>query len=95
MHCKTYSVFTLSSFLQMLACKTRGFSFTRALLGISADELHLCGDPAAVPLVKEMLKVTDDVVEVWHFSYPICRMNFFFKLFMALSISYMKIEILS
>lgn len=48
----------------MLGCKTRGFSFTRALLGISADELHLCGDPAAVPLIQEILKVTGDHIEV-------------------------------
>lgn len=48
----------------MLGCKTRGFSFTRALLGISADELHLCGDPAAVSLIEEILKVTDDDVKV-------------------------------
>ncbi|KAJ4722507.1 ATP-dependent RNA helicase mitochondrial-like [Melia azedarach] len=50
--------------IQMLACQTRGFSFTRALLGISADELHLCGDPAAVPLIQEILKVTGDDVKV-------------------------------
>ncbi|TXG72097.1 hypothetical protein EZV62_000676 [Acer yangbiense] len=50
--------------IQMLGCKTRGFSFTRALLGISADELHLCGDPAAVPLIQEILKVTGDDVKV-------------------------------
>ncbi|XP_075477018.1 DExH-box ATP-dependent RNA helicase DExH16, mitochondrial isoform X2 [Primulina tabacum] len=48
--------------IQMVGCKTRGFSFTRALLGISADELHLCGDAAAVPLIQEILKVTDDNV---------------------------------
>ncbi|KAL1561770.1 RNA helicase [Salvia divinorum] len=54
--------------IQMLGCKTRGFSFTRALLGICADELHLCGDPAAVPLIKEMLKVTDDIVEVKYYD---------------------------
>ncbi|XP_057450238.1 DExH-box ATP-dependent RNA helicase DExH16, mitochondrial isoform X2 [Lotus japonicus] len=50
--------------IQMLGCSTRGYSFTRALLGIAADELHLCGDPAAVPLVQEMLKITGDEVEV-------------------------------
>ncbi|CAN1129128.1 DExH-box ATP-dependent RNA helicase DExH16, mitochondrial [Linum perenne] len=50
--------------IQMLGCKTRGFSFTRALLGISADEIHLCGDPAVVPLVQEILKVTGDDVKV-------------------------------
>ena len=48
----------------MLGCKTRGFSFTRALLGIAADELHLCGDAAAVPLIQELLKVTGDDVQV-------------------------------
>ncbi|KAB2067538.1 hypothetical protein ES319_A09G233100v1 [Gossypium barbadense] len=50
--------------IQMLGCKTRGFSFTRALLGIAADELHLCGDAAAVPLIQELLKVTGDDVQV-------------------------------
>ncbi|KAK9009537.1 hypothetical protein V6N11_036069 [Hibiscus sabdariffa] len=50
--------------IQMLGCKTRGFSFTRALLGIAADELHLCGDAAAVPLIQELLKATGDDVEV-------------------------------
>lgn len=48
----------------MLGCKTRGFSFTRALLGLSVNELHLCGDPASVPLIEEILKVTGDHVKV-------------------------------
>ncbi|ESR33234.1 hypothetical protein CICLE_v10004646mg [Citrus x clementina] len=50
--------------IQMLGCKTRGFSFTRALLGICANELHLCGDPAAVPLIQQILQVTGDDVKV-------------------------------
>ncbi|KAL6571480.1 RNA helicase [Orobanche hederae] len=54
--------------IQMVCCRTRGFSFTRALLGISADELHLCGDPAAVPLIQELLKVTGDNVEVQYYD---------------------------
>ncbi|GER54751.1 ATP-dependent RNA helicase [Striga asiatica] len=54
--------------IQMLGCRTRGFSFTRALLGLSADELHLCGDPAAVPLIQDLLKVTDDHVEVQYYE---------------------------
>ncbi|KAL5182135.1 ATP-dependent RNA helicase SUV3, mitochondrial [Glycine soja] len=48
----------------MIGCTTRGYSFTRALLGIAADELHLCGDPAAVPLIQEILKITGDEIEV-------------------------------
>ncbi|KAL7123998.1 hypothetical protein ABFS83_14G019100 [Erythranthe nasuta] len=54
--------------IQMLACRTRGFSFTRALLGISADELHLCGDAAAVPLIQEILQSTDDNVDVKYYE---------------------------
>ncbi|CAN8232076.1 unnamed protein product [Cochlearia groenlandica] len=50
--------------IQMVGCKQRGFAFTRALLGISANELHLCGDPAVVPLVQDILKVTGDDVQV-------------------------------
>lgn len=48
----------------MIGCTTRGYSFTRALLGIAADELHLCGDPAAVPLIQEIMKITGDEIEV-------------------------------
>ncbi|GAA0152596.1 DNA metabolism protein [Lithospermum erythrorhizon] len=54
--------------IQMLGCKTRGFSFTRALLGLAADELHLCGDPAAVPLIEEILKVTGDTIKIQHYE---------------------------
>ncbi|CAL5337636.1 hypothetical protein CsSME_00020883 [Camellia sinensis var. sinensis] len=54
--------------MQMLGCRTRGFSFTRAILGISANELHLCGDAAAVPLIQEILKVTGDNVKVHHYD---------------------------
>lgn len=49
----------------MVGCRTRGFSFTRALLGIASDELHVCGDPAAVPLIQKILEATGDVVEVY------------------------------
>lgn len=54
--------------IQMIGSKTRGFSFTRALLGISANELHLCGDAAAVPLVQKILKVTGDEVKVQYYE---------------------------
>ncbi|ESQ56093.1 hypothetical protein EUTSA_v10025349mg [Eutrema salsugineum] len=50
--------------IQMVGCKQRGFAFTRALLGIAANELHLCGDPAVVPLVEDILKVTGDDLQV-------------------------------
>lgn len=54
--------------IQMVGCRTRGFSFTRALLGLAVDELHLCGDPAVVPLIQEILKVTDDNLQVKYYE---------------------------
>ncbi|CAA7388067.1 unnamed protein product [Spirodela intermedia] len=54
--------------IQMISCRTRGFSFTRALLGISSDELHVCGDPAAVPLIQKILEVTGDTIEVQYYD---------------------------
>lgn len=38
--------------IQMIGDKTRGFAWTRALLGIPASEIHVCGDASAVQLVK-------------------------------------------
>jgi len=38
--------------IQMIGDKTRGFAWTRALLGIPASEIHVCGDASAVELVK-------------------------------------------
>lgn len=54
--------------IQMLGCRTRGCSFTRALLGISADEIHVCGDAAAVPLIQDILSVTGDHLEVQYYD---------------------------
>ncbi|KAM3356350.1 ATP-dependent RNA helicase SUV3, mitochondrial isoform X1 [Capsicum galapagoense] len=54
--------------IQIIGCRSRGFSFTRALLGLAANELHLCGDAAAVPLVQEILKVTGDNVKVQYYE---------------------------
>ncbi|MCD7467539.1 RNA helicase [Datura stramonium] len=54
--------------IQMIGCRSRGFSFTRALLGLAANELHLCGDAAAVPLVQEILKVTGDTIKVQYYE---------------------------
>jgi len=30
---------------------SRGWAWTRALLGIAADEIHVCGEAAAIELV--------------------------------------------
>lgn len=42
----------------------RGWAWTRALLGIPADEIHLCGEAAAIELVKAICISTGENVEV-------------------------------
>ncbi|XP_078444548.1 ATP-dependent RNA helicase [Wolffia australiana] len=51
--------------VQMLADPSRGWAWTRALLGVRADEVHLCGDPSVAGLVRRVCGETgDELVEV-------------------------------
>lgn len=54
--------------IQMLRDPARGWAWTRALLGIPADEVHLCGEEAAVDLVRNMLMPTGDIFEVVRYN---------------------------
>ncbi|KAI5062575.1 hypothetical protein GOP47_0023114 [Adiantum capillus-veneris] len=50
--------------IQLIADEYRGWAWTRAFLGVQADEIHVCGDPSALKLVRELCAVTgDDLVE--------------------------------
>lgn len=44
--------------IQMIADRDRGWAWTRALYGLPARYLHLCGDESAIQLVKELLYKT-------------------------------------
>ena len=46
--------------IQMIADPQRGAAWTAAVLGVCADELHLCGEEAAVPLIEALMKETGD-----------------------------------
>ena len=46
----------------------RGWAWTRALLGVMAEEIHLCGEEGAVELVKSLMSTTGEDVEVSCFS---------------------------
>ncbi|KAG1799374.1 P-loop containing nucleoside triphosphate hydrolase protein [Suillus plorans] len=46
--------------IQMLADPDRGSAWTAAVLGLPAEELHLCGEEVAVPIVQALLHDTDD-----------------------------------
>lgn len=50
--------------IQLLSDPSRGWAWTRALLGLQAPELHLTGDPAAEELVRRLVAETGDDLEV-------------------------------
>lgn len=50
--------------IQMIGDDTRGASWTRALLGVPAAEVHVCGDGAALAAVEAICASTGDSFEV-------------------------------
>ncbi|XP_034944631.1 ATP-dependent RNA helicase SUV3 homolog, mitochondrial [Chelonus insularis] len=50
--------------IQLLKDSSRGWAWTRALLGLPVDELHLCGEEGAVDLVRAVCSTTGEDVEV-------------------------------
>ncbi|KAK1333738.1 LOW QUALITY PROTEIN: hypothetical protein QTO34_006125 [Cnephaeus nilssonii] len=54
--------------IQMIKDPARGWAWTRALLGLCAEEVHLCGEAAAIDLVTELLYTTGEEVEVRNYT---------------------------
>ncbi|XP_028257580.1 ATP-dependent RNA helicase SUPV3L1, mitochondrial [Parambassis ranga] len=50
--------------IQMIRDLSRGWAWTRALLGICAEEIHICGEPAAIDFIRELLFTTGEEMEV-------------------------------
>lgn len=50
--------------IQMIRDTARGWAWTRALLGLCAEEVHVCGEPAAINFVRELMYTTGEEVEV-------------------------------
>jgi ATP-dependent RNA helicase SUPV3L1/SUV3 len=50
--------------IQMMSNTQRGWAWTRALLNLDTEELHLCGDDSVFNLVESILKLTGDTLEV-------------------------------
>ncbi|XP_061820259.1 ATP-dependent RNA helicase SUPV3L1, mitochondrial [Nerophis lumbriciformis] len=50
--------------IQMIRDRSRGWAWTRALLGLCAEEIHVCGEPAAIDFIKELMCTTGEEVEV-------------------------------
>jgi ATP-dependent RNA helicase SUPV3L1/SUV3 len=49
---------------QMVGSSDRGAGWTRALLGLPANEIHVCGDASMVRIVQDMCSVTGDAFEL-------------------------------
>ncbi len=56
---KRYDVVVIDE-IQMIADSQRGPAWTAAVLGSAAEELHLCGEERAVPIIEALAKVTGD-----------------------------------
>jgi len=46
----------------------RGWAWTRALLGVPAEEVHVCGEAAAIDLVREIMISTGEEMEVRNYK---------------------------
>jgi len=49
---------------QLAGDEQRGYAFTRALLGLPVKELHVCGSAAAESLLRSLLELTGESLEV-------------------------------
>ncbi|KAI0990196.1 hypothetical protein GJ496_011982, partial [Pomphorhynchus laevis] len=64
---KKYDVAIIDE-IQMIRDLQRGWAWTRALLGICADEVHLCGEEAAIPLVEKLIADCGDEMQINHYK---------------------------
>jgi ATP-dependent RNA helicase SUPV3L1/SUV3 len=56
---KRYEVVVIDE-IQMIADSQRGHAWTAAVLGTAADELHMCGEERAVPIIEALAEITGD-----------------------------------
>lgn len=54
--------------IQMIGDVFRGFAWSRALLGLKADEIHVCGDPSCLSLVRNICADTGDELIEHHYG---------------------------
>lgn len=54
--------------IQMIKDPQRGWAWTRAFLGLMAEEIHLCGEPGAVDLIQELCLSTGEDIEVRNYK---------------------------
>ena len=50
--------------IQMMADASRGWAWTRAVFGLQANELHLCGEESAEPMLQKIFRSLNEKVTV-------------------------------
>ncbi|XP_076249132.1 suv3 RNA helicase isoform X2 [Calliopsis andreniformis] len=50
--------------IQLIRDPSRGWAWTRALLGVVADEIHVCGEAAAIPIIESICATIGETVQV-------------------------------
>jgi ATP-dependent RNA helicase SUPV3L1/SUV3 len=64
---KHYEVAVIDE-IQMIEDEERGSAWTNAVLGLQADEIHLCGDERALYLIQKLCKETGDELHYKSYS---------------------------
>lgn len=64
---KKYDVAVIDE-AQMIADPDRGHSWTRAILGVQADEIHVCMSPAAEEVITHLISLCGDNCEVHRYE---------------------------
>lgn len=54
--------------IQVIKDYQRGWAWTRAMLGVQAEEVHVCGESAAIDLIREICISTGEEVEVRNYE---------------------------
>jgi ATP-dependent RNA helicase SUPV3L1/SUV3 len=60
---KEYDVVVIDE-IQMIADAQRGYAWTKTVLGIQANEIHVCGGLEAFEIVKALMEQTQDSFEL-------------------------------
>ena len=64
---KEYDIVVIDE-AQMIADEDRGHSWTRAILGVKAKEIHVCMSPAAQDVVTHLISLCGDSSEINHYK---------------------------
>lgn len=54
--------------IQMITDPQRGWAWTRALVNIFSPEVHVCGDPSVLELIKQIVELCGDELEVRNYE---------------------------